>query len=374
MTRDERDDSSPEAEESTETESIDRIDPLAVLTDSEVILARKSIAQGKSLFLVRLRFRLETIDVELSRFKRAAADYGEIITFLPTGSPADVDSIELDFLVAASTAKEMLEHVFARFEVMVDQVPATEEWLLEWDRQHSSTHEPTTVQELLQLDKPQSLGLLQEAYTYRIHIRSHVSKLDADLERLRLAIEPHAEIIDYDPTHANGKEIDIFDLYVIIESTASVDTLLAAVTHLGMTVEEVVRSLPDQGVSTPEDFDLNSSAFFEYSLKAPNIDGQVPAKPHLLGIFREEPEHVFWAQVTEGQTLYRMRVGLSLVLFHQSIDELKKALGAHGLPLAYLSTGVGDEVDSVEIDLWFASATSEDALRRTFAHFVAEFH
>jgi two-component system chemotaxis sensor kinase CheA len=48
-----------------------------------------------------VRFSLATIDSALDELKAKARPHGEIITYLPTGSGGDIDTIELEILMAS---------------------------------------------------------------------------------------------------------------------------------------------------------------------------------------------------------------------------------------------------------------------------------
>jgi two-component system chemotaxis sensor kinase CheA len=86
------------------------LDPglLGVLTEYEEHRLRTNIQQGLSLFRIRVRFALSTIDSALDELKASARPHGEIITYLPTGAGADIDTIELEILMAARAPLEVL--------------------------------------------------------------------------------------------------------------------------------------------------------------------------------------------------------------------------------------------------------------------------
>ncbi len=86
------------------------LDPgvLAVLTEYEEHRLRVNVDAGMALFRLRVRFELMTIDESLERLKTTAKPFGEIITYLPTGGGADVDTIELDILLASREPMEAL--------------------------------------------------------------------------------------------------------------------------------------------------------------------------------------------------------------------------------------------------------------------------
>ncbi len=101
------------------------IDPslLAVLTEYEEHRLRANIAQGNTLYRLRVRFQLATIDQGLEELKVTAKPHGEIITYLPTGVGDDVDSIELDILMASRTYGETLRGAVAHLGVEVEELP-----------------------------------------------------------------------------------------------------------------------------------------------------------------------------------------------------------------------------------------------------------
>lgn len=101
------------------------LDPnvLAVLTEYEENRLRTNIAQGLSLYRLRVQFQLATIDQALDELKAAAKPHGEIITYLPTGSGADADSIELDILMASHESAGALRAVLGHMGVDLTEAP-----------------------------------------------------------------------------------------------------------------------------------------------------------------------------------------------------------------------------------------------------------
>jgi two-component system chemotaxis sensor kinase CheA len=77
------------------------LDPgmLAVLTEYEEHRLRVNIENNVNLYRLRVRFELSSIDKELESTKDKAREFGEIITYLPTGEASSADSIELDLLM-----------------------------------------------------------------------------------------------------------------------------------------------------------------------------------------------------------------------------------------------------------------------------------
>ena len=81
------------------------LDPgmLAVLTEYEEHRLRSNIEQKMGLYRLRVEFDLVSIDRSLEEIKEKARLHGEIITYLPTGSAASMDKIELDILLASKS-------------------------------------------------------------------------------------------------------------------------------------------------------------------------------------------------------------------------------------------------------------------------------
>jgi len=100
------------------------LDPglLGVLTEYEEHRLRTNIQQGQGLYRLRVRFSLATIDSELDELKAKARPHGEIITYLPTGSGADIDTIELEILMASRASVELLRSSITGPDVNIDEV------------------------------------------------------------------------------------------------------------------------------------------------------------------------------------------------------------------------------------------------------------
>ena len=79
------------------------LDPglLGVLTEYEEHRLRTNIQAGLFLYRIRVQFSLATIDSALDDLKSKARPHGEIITYLPTGGAGDIDTIELEILLAS---------------------------------------------------------------------------------------------------------------------------------------------------------------------------------------------------------------------------------------------------------------------------------
>ena len=86
------------------------LDPglLGVLTEYEEHRLRTNIQAGLALYRIRVQFSLATIDSALDELKAKARPHGEIITYLPTGGGADVDTIELEILIASRATSSTL--------------------------------------------------------------------------------------------------------------------------------------------------------------------------------------------------------------------------------------------------------------------------
>lgn len=100
------------------------LDPalFGVLTEYEEHRLRSNIQQGLSLFRIKVRFALATIDSALDELKASARPHGEIITYLPTGSGADVDTIELEILMAGRGTVEVLRGAITGPNVTIEEV------------------------------------------------------------------------------------------------------------------------------------------------------------------------------------------------------------------------------------------------------------
>jgi two-component system, chemotaxis family, sensor kinase CheA len=100
------------------------LDPglLGVLTEYEEHRLRASIQQGFGLYRIRALFSLATIDTALDTVKASARPHGEIITYLPTGSGGDADTIELEILMASKATLGVLSKAIQARGVSVEEV------------------------------------------------------------------------------------------------------------------------------------------------------------------------------------------------------------------------------------------------------------
>ena len=87
------------------------LDPnvLSVLTEYEEHRLRTNVRQGVSLYRLKVRFSLLTIDSQLEDLKDRAKPLAEIITYLPSTGGGDGDTIDLDVLLASSAPYDTLE-------------------------------------------------------------------------------------------------------------------------------------------------------------------------------------------------------------------------------------------------------------------------
>jgi two-component system chemotaxis sensor kinase CheA len=95
---------------------------LGVLTEYEEHRLRTNIQQGLRLYRIRVRFSLATIDTALDELKAKARPLGEIITYLPTGTSADIDTIELEILMASRSSLGQLQGALEGPEIAIEEV------------------------------------------------------------------------------------------------------------------------------------------------------------------------------------------------------------------------------------------------------------
>ena len=101
------------------------LDPgiFGVLTEYEEHRLRSNIQEGIALYRIRVLFPLATIDSALENLKVRAKPLGEIVTYLPTGSGSDVDTIELDILMASNASIQELRAGLVGTGITVEAVP-----------------------------------------------------------------------------------------------------------------------------------------------------------------------------------------------------------------------------------------------------------
>ncbi|MBL8612917.1 MAG: chemotaxis protein CheA [Myxococcales bacterium] len=100
------------------------LDPglLGVLTEYEEHRLRTNLQAGLSLYRLRVVFQLATIDSALDELKAKTRPHGEIITYLPTGEGGDVDSVELEILVASRTPLATLRGALEGPNIAIEEV------------------------------------------------------------------------------------------------------------------------------------------------------------------------------------------------------------------------------------------------------------
>jgi two-component system chemotaxis sensor kinase CheA len=100
------------------------LDPglMGVLTEYEEHRLRTNVQQGLGLYRIRVRFSLATIDSALDELKSKARPHGEIITYLPTGAGSDVDTVELEILMASRVSVDVLRGAITGPNVAIDEV------------------------------------------------------------------------------------------------------------------------------------------------------------------------------------------------------------------------------------------------------------
>jgi two-component system chemotaxis sensor kinase CheA len=100
------------------------LDPglLGVLTEYEEHRLRTTISQGMLLYRIRVQFSLATIDSALDELKAKARPHGEIITYLPTGAGGDVETIELEILLASRASLATLRTAISGPNISIEEV------------------------------------------------------------------------------------------------------------------------------------------------------------------------------------------------------------------------------------------------------------
>jgi two-component system chemotaxis sensor kinase CheA len=100
------------------------LDPglFGVLTEYEEHRLRTTIQQGLGLHRIRVCFSLATIDSALDELKANVKPHGEIITYLPTGTGVDAETIELEILLASNESLENLRAALAGPSLSIEEV------------------------------------------------------------------------------------------------------------------------------------------------------------------------------------------------------------------------------------------------------------
>jgi two-component system, chemotaxis family, sensor kinase CheA len=95
---------------------------LGVLTEYEEHRLRTNVQSGLSLYRIRVQFSLATIDSALDELKTKARPHGEIITYLPTGGGGDIESIELEILMASQAPLDALRLAISGPNIVLEEV------------------------------------------------------------------------------------------------------------------------------------------------------------------------------------------------------------------------------------------------------------
>ena len=95
---------------------------LGVLTEYEEHRLRTNMKAGVSLYRIHVNLELTTIDTVLDDIKAAARPFGEIITYLPSGTGSDADHIALDILMASHAELDALRGAFRGLDVAIEAV------------------------------------------------------------------------------------------------------------------------------------------------------------------------------------------------------------------------------------------------------------
>jgi two-component system chemotaxis sensor kinase CheA len=96
---------------------------LSVLTEYEEHRLRQNVAQGVTLYRLRLGFALASIDTALEDLKARARSIAELITYLPSMGGGNEDVIELEVLLASRTPIEQLREVLCSDDAVLEEVP-----------------------------------------------------------------------------------------------------------------------------------------------------------------------------------------------------------------------------------------------------------
>jgi two-component system chemotaxis sensor kinase CheA len=203
------------------------LDPglLGVLTEYEEHRLRANIQSGMSLYKLRVRFSLATIDSALEELKAKTRQHAEIITYLPTGEGGDAESIELEILLASKHSAAQLQARLGDTNARVEEVkrrgdapaPAAFEEEVKTSIARDESNLPTPVPpRALSLPPPvegrsRDVSLRSVSQTVRVDIRKldHLmnivgelaivrSGLGALIERIRLRSDLHELAMDLD--------------------------------------------------------------------------------------------------------------------------------------------------------------------------------
>jgi two-component system, chemotaxis family, sensor kinase CheA len=80
--------------------------------------------------------------------------------------------------------------------------------------------------------------------------------------------------------------------------------------------------------------------------------------PAMLAVLTEYEEHRLRTCVAQGLLLYRVRVDFELSTIDKALEDIKARAKVHGEVITYLPTGASSSIDTIELDLLLASASS----------------
>ncbi|MCH2110006.1 MAG: chemotaxis protein CheA, partial [Polyangiaceae bacterium] len=98
---------------------------LSVLTEYEEHRLRTNLDAGLEIFRLRAKFNLFTIDTELNLLKERAREFGEVITYLPSGEASSTDELELDLLLATGDSLQNLQLALAASTEAIEPLATT---------------------------------------------------------------------------------------------------------------------------------------------------------------------------------------------------------------------------------------------------------
>ncbi len=87
----------------------------------------------------------------------------------------------------------------------------------------------------------------------------------------------------------------------------------------------------------------------------------------MLAVLTEYEEHRLKTCVQQGLLLYRVRVDFALATIDRALEDIKARAKTHGEVITYLPTGASTGIDTIELDLLLASASSLADLEASLA-------
>lgn len=104
----------------TQNEAVIPPDVKQVITEHEEHRLRANLAEGNTIYRLKARFKLESIETGLEELKTTAKPHGEIITYLPGGGGDDFESIELEILLGSRATLEVINAALAHLGVLAE--------------------------------------------------------------------------------------------------------------------------------------------------------------------------------------------------------------------------------------------------------------